>query len=159
MKTLSGILIGVFLTSFFFLTAAQEISSQEVDIQYDMAGMTQVLIKDGRLKYIDSEYQGHDQTAAGSPEAYSRSSEGKAVTSGEIKALIKLFRSSGFFDLNDTYGTTPDDRHYPVRISIKTGSIEKSVYYLSHPNFPAPEAFQKVEAALLELAREKFKIQ
>jgi hypothetical protein len=86
-----------------------------------------------------------------------RSGVERAVTADELNTLIRLFRTSGFFDLKDTYGTNQNDRHYPVLISIKTPEIEKSVLYRSHPNYTAPPAFQELEAALLRLAKNKFK--
>ena len=129
----------------------------DAHIQYDMAGLTQVIIKDGRLKYITSKYRGKNPVAAGGPDDYVRSGVEKAVTADELNTLIKLFRTSGFLDLKYTYGTDQNDRHYPVLINIKTPDIDKSVLYRSHPNYTAPPAFQEMEAALLRLAKNKFK--
>jgi hypothetical protein len=127
----------------------------DAHIQYDMAGLTQVIIKDGRLKYITSKYRGKNPVAAGGPDDYVRSGVERAVTADELNILIRLFRTSGFLDLKDTYGTDQNDRHYPVLISIKTPEIEKSVLYRSHPNYTAPPAFQEMEAALLRLAKKE----
>lgn len=126
-----------------------------VHIMYDMAGLTQVIIKDGRLKYITSQYQGQNPVAAGGPDDYKRSGKERAVSEAEIDSVINLFRTSGFLELKDTYGTDAKNRNYPVTISIQTADISKSVLFRSHPDFTAPPAFKEIEDAILKLAQNR----
>jgi len=153
MKKISLILTGVLLTV--ILSFAVENHLKDVTIQYDMASLTQVIIKNGQLKYITSQYRGKNPVAAGGPDDYVRSAVERSISAEKIETLITLFQTSGFLDLKNTYGTDQNNRHYPIRISIKTPEIEKSVLFRSHPDYTAPSAFQKMESALLKLAKDE----
>ena len=133
----------------------KKIVHNNLSIRYSMSGIREVSIQKGHLIYTDSEYRGKDPRAAGNPDDYARMGSEVPVAGSEIESLMKVIQTSGFFDLKDTYGTSQDDRHYPVRITIESSTINKSVLYRSHPSYPAPAAFQKVEEAILRFARGK----
>jgi len=130
--------------------------SGDIQISYSMAGLTSVIIQNGRLQYMTSEYRGNNPHAAGGPDDYIRSNKESSINDSELKPLLDIIHSSGFLRLKDTCGA-PDSsiRHYPVRITIKTPQIEKNVLFRSNPDYQAPPAFKAVEKALLQLAQKK----
>ncbi|MFC2156887.1 WG repeat-containing protein, partial [Acidobacteriota bacterium] len=135
--------------------ADKKLVQNNLSIRYSMSGIREVSIQKGHLTYSDSEYKGKDPRAAGNPDDYVRMGSEVPVSAAEIESLMKVIQTSGFLDLKDTYGTSQDDRHYPVRITIESSTINKSVLYRSHPCYPVPAAFQKVEEAILNFAKSK----
>jgi hypothetical protein len=129
---------------------------ESIEVYYDMADLTQIIMKNGRLIYMDSEYRGKNKTVAETPDDYARKSRETSISEKEIKSLLEIINNSGFFGLKDSYGITPGDRHYPATIGFKVQGMERSVLYRSNPDFPAPHSFQEVEAVLIKNARKKF---
>ncbi len=123
-------------------------------IHYDMAGLTGVLIKDGRMELVSSIPRGgQDPSADAGPDDVIRKSESMSVAAEGVDALLRLIREAGFFDLPASCGTpNPEERHYPVRITIEAPEGAKSVLYRSRPDYPAPPAFGRAEEAILKFA-------
>jgi hypothetical protein len=134
--------------------AAAAAPGPKILIHYDMAGLTEVLIKDERMELVGSVPRGGgDPSAAAGPDDFIRKREPISVAAEDVNALVLLIREAGFFKLQETCGVpNPEERHYPVRITVETPDGKKSVLYRSHPNFPAPPAFGRAEEAILKFA-------
>ncbi len=129
-------------------------SGPKILIHYDMAGLTEVLIKDERMELVGSIPRGGgDPSANAGPDDFIRKRDPLSITAENVNTLLRLIREAGFFELQEAYGVpNPEERHYPVRITVETPEGKKSVLYRSHPDYPAPPAFGRAEEAILKFA-------
>ncbi len=75
----------------------------------------------------------------------------------DVDNLYAVVGESKIFDIDaDTLGgAKKDQRYYAQRLEIHMGGIEKHITYQSFPNAtPKPEAFERMETALLAYARD-----
>jgi hypothetical protein len=75
----------------------------------------------------------------------------------ETEAIRSTLRSSGFMDLNGTYGGAGDhQRYYPVAITAAEGGVERTVVSQNSPDTdPEPAAFTLVKDAVIALKNQK----
>ena len=74
----------------------------------------------------------------------------------DIDNLYAVIGESGIFDIQETQlgGAKKGQRYYAQRLEIHMGEVEKHLIYQSFPGATAkPEAFKRMETALLEYAR------
>ena len=79
-----------------------------------------------------------------------------ALSREDIDNLYDVIGESGIFDIQETQigGAKKGQRYYAQRLEIHMGEVEKHLIYQSFPGAtPKPEAFQRMETALQEYAR------